>query len=314
MVQPVLKALPRRALRLGGLRRSNSGREQALRRVRADSLRISETEVPLRQQLDTLIAKLLPPGDQRLGTVLQAVTRAKPALESRNFAHGDVESGVRAFRSLCDDIDKVVLPRISTAAEVAEARRFVQGGFFSAADNPPKSVAAARSILDRLNQHRIRRNLEYRPAVVNEPGIMAFGNGGDQVILSRGIVDDLPADEAAAIFAHEIAHLEQRHYTSLQIVGAVRRRLGSGLPPDLQKPFSTLANLATAGLQREQEFLADRGAARMLARAGISPGSLVAALERLRVAGPETISPLADHPPLSARIEILEGLAGQIGR
>ncbi|MBM3273908.1 MAG: M48 family metalloprotease, partial [Candidatus Sericytochromatia bacterium] len=90
--------------------------------------------------------------------------------------------------------------------------------------------------------------------------------------------------------------------------------LGSGLAPDLKKPFDTLANLATAGLQREQEFLADRGAARMLVRAGISPGSLATVLERLRVAGSEAISPLADHPPLSARIEVLKGLAALAGR
>lgn len=91
---------------------------------------------------------------------------------------------------------------------------------------------------------------------------------GHRVVVSSRLVDELPAEQLAAVLAHEAAHLDGRHARLALWAHAMRRGL-LNVPP---------ARRAERSVRRELEALADRAAA---TRVG-DPAPVVAALARLR--------------------------------
>jgi len=137
-------------------------------------------------------------------------------------------------------------------------------------------------------------------------------------------VDRVDEAELAGILAHEVTHVTGRHH--LQALAANAR---SGLAARLlasQVRGSAAGSLVSAqmlalgrdlyarGLDRGDEFEADRHGVALAARAGFDPYGLPAVLQQLRTEKPEdplfTLT-LGTHPPAQQRLEQLETAMGR---
>ncbi len=68
----------------------------------------------------------------------------------------------------------------------------------------------------------------YRLVVLPTPSPLAFSTPGrpPQVVVSRGLLDTLPTPAAAALVAHESAHIRHAHHRFLVLAAALERALG----------------------------------------------------------------------------------------
>ena len=210
---------------------------------------------------------------------LATCERSVADVELRDFETPVVQAGVRAIRDLADRIRAGVLCDVDREEEVAESRRFREG-FLLPTDNPPELSARGQALMDRLERFTPSA-LRTRVVVLDGPSLMAFVRGGENLYIGQEVLD-LPEEEAAAILAHERAHLLERHPTLASIcteVGLTLATQAAGSPP-LAAAIKKLGALATASLQREQEFQADALGAEMLERAGYPRSAMTRVLSR----------------------------------
>lgn len=162
----------------------------------------------------------------------------------------------------------------------------------------------------------------FRFFLIDQPVVNAFAGPDGHIGIYAGLI--LAADtesELAAVLAHEIAHVSQRHLlrgvedqqrlslpaTALLVAAAI---LGAQISPDAG--MAAVAGLQAATLQhqinftRENEHEADRLGITTLARAGYDPFAMAGFFERLarvnRVEGSEAPEFLRTHPVTANRI------------
>ena len=173
-----------------------------------------------------------------------------------------------------------------------------------------------------------RPDLPWAFAILDDTGFNAFAAPGGYVFITKGLIDRI-SDEAelAAILAHEITHVTEKHHlkamksnasshaaTALgaQLLGSqVRNSTVRGVISD--QGLALVRELYSRGLDRDDEFEADRTAVALAARAGFDPYGLVSVLQGLRSAGPDnplfSLS-LSTHPPTQQRLDQLEVAMG----
>lgn len=187
----------------------------------------------------------------------------------------------------------------------------------------------------RLAAQSDRPDLDYTFFLVRSPQINAFAAPGGFVGLNAGLVVTAESeDEVAAVVAHEIAHVTQRH-----IVRAVERMQNVSLPILLgtlgaviaaQSAGSTDAAQAamvggTALMQqqsinftRHNEYEADRIGIQTLARAGYEPQAMATFFWRmqraLRSDGQAVPEFLRTHPVTTTRISEAKNRADRVTR
>ena len=136
---------------------------------------------------------------------------------------------------------------------------------------------------------------------------------------------DRVADESelAGILAHEISHVvEKHHLKAIQKSarsGLLTQALASQLRNDLAGQVSAQLlglgrELYTKGLDKQDEFDADRNGVTLAARAGFEPFGLVASIQHLSFATPEDAIfslALSTHPPAQVRLDNLAIAMGQ---
>ena len=169
----------------------------------------------------------------------------------------------------------------------------------------------------------------YRFLVVDDPSVNAFAGPGGVIAVNAGLIVITESEsELAAVIAHEIAHITQRHLAQL----IERSRLASlstlagvfaGILLATQNPQAGQATLAAsaAGAQhaalsysREKEMEADRTGMELLHRASFDPRAVPAFFERLQEWQRFTSRPpefLSTHPVTVARIADTRGRAEQ---
>ena len=172
----------------------------------------------------------------------------------------------------------------------------------------------------------------YRFLVVDAPSVNAFAGPGGIIAVNAGLVVITESEsELAAVLAHEIAHVAQRHLAQLM----ERRELASlatlasvfaGIVLATQNPQAGQAAIAAgaAGLQqsvlkysREKEMEADRTGMALLNRAGFDPRAVPAFFERFQEWQRFTSKPpefLSTHPVTSSRVADTRGRAEQFAR
>ena len=179
-----------------------------------------------------------------------------------------------------------------------------------------------------------RQDLVFTFKILNTSEVNAFAGPGGFVYITIGLLDILESkDELAAVFAHEMGHICERHsvrfYDNTQRMQVVLSFLdlaaiATGVPPvakmggELIGDYSnTIANLTeiiiTEGYDSDWETTADEYGIIYTAKAGYDPEAFLAVLERLRAIheteGDEFIlTLLVSHPSLEERIEHLQPL------
>ncbi len=149
----------------------------------------------------------------------------------------------------------------------------------------------------------------FRVKVVRNPEVNALAAPGGHIVLFSGLLKNMDnAEQVAAVVAHEMQHVVQRHTTrgmvrALGLQAILTLTIGDpGLLGELA------GNLTVMHFMRSDEQSADDEALKVLMRAGIAPMEMKKAFENLaKASGAARSEPvlkyLSSHPPLSERIE-----------
>lgn len=141
-----------------------------------------------------------------------------------------------------------------------------------------------------------RPNLPWRFVVLDNPNVNAFATPGGYVFITRGLLDQLQTEaELAGVLGHEIAHVERKHHlkamqkeAGMKLVGRGAQYLlnRGGVAEDgntqyLNQVAGVAKNLYSRGLDKSDEYDADRLGAILAARAGYDPYGLAQVLQTL---------------------------------
>ena len=170
-----------------------------------------------------------------------------------------------------------------------------------------------------LALHTERPDLDWHFGVLDSPNINAFATPGGYIFITRGLLLKLHNEaELAGVLAHEIAHVLRRHH-----LNAIQKSARVGLVADvlsiatqnkqhseaLDKVINAGTELYARGLDKDDEFEADRMGVVIAARAGYDPYALPAVLQTLDAMNPQD-SGLAlmfkTHPAPASRLELLD--------
>lgn len=164
--------------------------------------------------------------------------------------------------------------------------------------NAPALQAYVNQVGRWVAQNSERPDLPWRFGVLDSRVVGAYAAPGGYVFITSGMLAQMNSEaELAGVLAHEVAHVVQKHHLE-----AIKQRAGagvltnlsrfalqasqassgnySGADPAATKQFDQLVtNLYTRGLDRGDEYEADRMGAVIAARAGYDPYGLATVLQ-----------------------------------
>ena len=147
-----------------------------------------------------------------------------------------------------------------------------------------------------LAMHSERANLPWKFGIMESEDVNAFSTPGGYVLISRGLFETMRNEsELAGVLAHEIAHVVGKHHLK-----ALQKSLGASAFTSIGKSYvSSQVGVAGAltdkliesgktmfirGLDKDDEYEADRMGVVIAARSGYSPYGLVGVLQTLSAA------------------------------
>jgi beta-barrel assembly-enhancing protease len=175
-----------------------------------------------------------------------------------------------------------------------------------------------------------RPDLSWRFGVMDTDSVNAFAAPGGYVFVTRGLLLRMRNEaELAGVLAHEIGHVLKRHH-----LVAIQKNAKTGLAANLlsmavdnssggygewkKKAIGASTELYARGLDKEDEFEADRLGVVIAARAGYDPYGLPSVLQTLDGMNAQD-SNLAllfkTHPAARQRLDLLDtAMAGSLER
>lgn len=139
--------------------------------------------------------------------------------------------------------------------------------------------SAIRVIGDRLEEGLDDSEYNYRFLVFDSEMINAFTLPGGNILISTGLIGfcDTP-EELAAVMAHEMGHVEERHVLARLVKELGIEILTSG---DQYVIGEVTGLLTSSSFDRKQEEEADLFAAHLLENSGIEPRTLATLFRKL---------------------------------
>jgi len=182
-----------------------------------------------------------------------------------------------------------------------------------------------------LVRHTSRPDLAWQFIVLDDSAVNAFAAPGGYIVITTGMLASLNNEaELAGVLAHEIAHVILRHHLNalqtksqtgflldLAILGtqvgnaSTANEQGDLKGPDVSGMFDkAVADLYYRGLDREDEFKADRLGVLLSAKAGYDPYAFVSVLQVIGSREDRNEQDLQRfirvHPSASTRLNSLE--------
>ncbi|MES2047703.1 MAG: M48 family metalloprotease [Pseudomonadota bacterium] len=166
-----------------------------------------------------------------------------------------------------------------------------------------------------------RPDLPWAFAVIDDNDINAFATPGGYIVITKGLLLRMKSEaELAGVLAHEISHVLKKHHLQ-----AIKKAAGMsvakdilsmgiearGSNPAMVKLASAGTELYTRGLDKEDEFEADRMGVVIAARSGYDPYGLPAVLQTLQTINPQDAGlalMFKTHPTLSDRLGLLDNI------
>lgn len=147
---------------------------------------------------------------------------------------------------------------------------------------------------------------EFRFAVIDDPAVNAFALPGGFVTVNSGLLSKARSgEEVAAVLAHELIHVTERHGTR-----RVARQMGSMVllsvlfgGTDFETVGYAAGSLANTAYDRDEESAADTGGQRLLRAIGVSPAAMADFFGRLEGEGVSVPALLSTHPDPGDRAE-----------
>lgn len=166
-----------------------------------------------------------------------------------------------------------------------------------------------------------RPNLPWQFGVLDDGDINAFAAPGGYIFVTRGLLAQMHSEaELAGVLAHEMSHILQKHYlqaikkgarTELLTEFAGKAMQNQGVDPNVTKLVNAGTEVYARGLDKGDEFEADRMGVVIATRAGYDPYGLPAVLQTLQGLNAQDSS-LAllfkTHPALPERLSLLDKL------
>lgn len=166
--------------------------------------------------------------------------------------------------------------------------------------------------------HTERPHLPWRFAVNDSSHVNAFAAPGGYIIVTKGMIDLMENEaELAAVLAHEVAHVTRKHHLKALKKEALQKMLAAGVSASAtgtrnQQMVDALVGptqeLYARGLDKQDEFEADRVGLVIAARAGYDPWAMVAMmqkLDRIKADDPHLALLFKTHPSPEMRLEKL---------
>jgi len=165
-----------------------------------------------------------------------------------------------------------------------------------------------------------RPTLAWKFGVLDSDAVNAFAAPGGYVFITRGLLLRLANEaELAGVLAHEIAHVVEKHHLQAMQTAAGTEFAGelagdvaaakSKNPQIAARLIGGIKETMLRGLDRSDEFEADRMGVVLAARAGYDPYGLPAVLQMigtLNPARPELGLLFATHPDPDSRLDALD--------
>ncbi|MEN8169871.1 MAG: M48 family metalloprotease [Pseudomonadota bacterium] len=172
--------------------------------------------------------------------------------------------------------------------------------------------------------HTERKQLGWRFGVLDSEDINAFAAPGGYIFITKGLLRRMNSEaELAGALAHETVHvLKKHHLAAVQKAARVnlaaslaRTQVNEGDRSKMDKISAGFKELYSRGLDKSDEFEADRMGVVIASRAGYDPYGLPAVLQTLAGMSPDDAS-LAflfkTHPPAGKRLSLLERLFNRL--
>lgn len=258
-----------------------------------------------------LLALALPAGAQ-LGNMIRNLPIPLPG-GGGGAQPGSPAGAVDLIKSLSDSLESIDEPR-----EIEIGRQLAAVLLGSKPMDPDMALQRYVNRLGRwISLHSSRPTLPWTFAVLDDPGFNAFAAPGGYIFVTRGLVNRVDEAELAGILAHEIAHVTEKHHLKAlrtkASAGVLTQIVGSQLRNDMRGVISSQLlslgrNLYSSGLDRGDEFDADRNGVALAARAGFDPYGLPSVLQQLRTASPDDqlfVLNFKTHPPAQERLDLL---------
>jgi predicted Zn-dependent protease len=164
-----------------------------------------------------------------------------------------------------------------------------------------------------------RPDLPWLFGVLDDSDVNAFSTPGGNVFITKGLLAQMNSEaELAGVLAHEIAHVVRRHHVLAIKKGAQAELLTDlandairqkGGDPKLTKLVSAGTEVYARGLDKNDEYEADRMGVVIAARGGYDPYGLPAVLQTLQSLNPSDSSlalMFKTHPALGDRLDLLD--------
>jgi beta-barrel assembly-enhancing protease len=167
-----------------------------------------------------------------------------------------------------------------------------------------------------------RPDLPWTFGVLDDSGFNAFATPGGRIFVTRGLINRMHSEsELAGVLAHEIGHVLRKHHLQ-----AIKKNAGLALGADAvsaltksensqvkSQIINAARNVIAKGLDKGDEFEADRLGVVIAARAGFDAYGLPAVLQMLEAqSGNDNAFSLmfSTHPSPADRMQQLDSLMG----
>jgi predicted Zn-dependent protease len=172
-----------------------------------------------------------------------------------------------------------------------------------------------------LNSERPALNWQF--GVLDSGNLNAFSTPGGYVLITKGLLERLKNEaELAGVLAHEIAHVVRKHHLAAMRKGKGMEAGANVLSMYLDQQRSAVAKerlvggikeVMLRGLDKDDEFEADRMGVVIAARAGYDPYGVPSVLQMLQGLNPkdsELALMFATHPDPGSRLDALDKAMG----
>jgi predicted Zn-dependent protease len=176
-----------------------------------------------------------------------------------------------------------------------------------------------------VSLHTERPDLSWQFGVLDSNNINAFATPGGYVLITKGLLERLKNEaELAGVLAHETAHVVKKHHLNAMkkgkgveaganVVSMYLEQQGQRSAAAKEKLVGGMKEIMLRGLDKDDEFEADRMGVVIAARAGYDPFGLPSVLQMLQSLNPkdsELSLMFATHPDPGSRLDALDRAVG----
>jgi len=173
--------------------------------------------------------------------------------------------------------------------------------------------------------HTERPDLNWQFGVLDSDNINAFATPGGYVLITKGLLARLKNEaELAGVLAHETAHVVKKHHLNAMkkgkgieaganVVSMYLEQQGQRSAAAKEKLVGGMKEIMLRGLDKDDEFEADRMGVVIAARAGYDPFGLPSVVQMLQSLNPkdsELSLMFATHPDPGSRLDALDRAVG----